>query len=940
VEAVPLLERERELAAIESGLDAAVAGRGGVLLVEGPAGIGKSALVARARDSAHERNVAVAVARASELERADAFGVVRQLFEPRLRGMSAEARRRALGGAAALAAPVVLPETALAGTDDGSSFATLHGLYWLVAGLAAERPQMLVVDDGHWADEASARFLAFLANRLDELPVLLLAARRPEPAAPTGALHAASGVTVVTPGVLSVDATAQALGDGAEPAFAAACHAATGGNPLLVRRLAVGLRERGVPFTEAGVRAIATAGPDAVAGAVAAAMARLGGAPVALACAVAVLGEEAPLAIAAPLAELSADTASAAADQLVRAGILGDGRPLRFQHALVRDAVLTTLTAGERAAAHRHAARVLAEHGAPDRALAAHLMHTEPRGDAGVAATLAAEGRRALAAGAPAEARDLLARALEEPPGAADRHALLMALARASAHLGGPDAIEHVQAAYDAGGDEIERAHAALAVMWATGPAPDQVEQALRLIEPAIESMAGRDRELELRLEAARLMMLFLSLDQITVWAAESERHAALMGSSTGECLLLLHAALARFATARPAAEIAAPVERISRNAEALAALGPETPWIAFLIGMLFKTDRLEAAEDVAGAALTEATRTGSAGGFAIASVWLAWIALRRGEGEAAEAHARAAVDAAPPVGWQRATCACGLAEVLVERAQLDDAAQLVDALRPEDAVEGDISAELLFSTRSIVRMAQGDVAGALEDQREARRRRGDGPAMDPDFAGWLRMARLLHATGDSGAAQEEIEAALEYAREFGTAGYIGQAQTVAGVLDGGSAGIEVLREAVERLERSPARWELARSLVELGGALRRDGHRVEAREALRRALDIAAGGGLEATAERAREELRLTGARVRRDHATGVGSLTPSERRIAERAAAGASNPEIAQALFVTTKTVEMHLSRVYRKLDIGSRGQLTGVLGDPGKDQGRMTG
>ena len=279
MQASPLLERERELAAIGSGLDDAVAGRGRLLLVEGPAGIGKSALVARAREAAHERNVAVAVARASELERADAFGVVRQLFEPRLRGMSAEARRRALAGAAALAAPVVLPETAAAGVDEGSSFATLHGLYWLVAGLAAERPQVLVVDDGHWADEASARFLAFLANRLEELPVLLLAAQRPEPAAPTSALHAAPRVTVVTPGVLSIDATARALGDGAEPAFAAACHAATGGNPLLVRRLAVGLREHGVPFTEAGAGAIATAGPEAVAGAVAAAMARLGGAP-------------------------------------------------------------------------------------------------------------------------------------------------------------------------------------------------------------------------------------------------------------------------------------------------------------------------------------------------------------------------------------------------------------------------------------------------------------------------------------------------------------------------------------------------------------------------------------------------------------------------------------------------------------------------------------
>jgi DNA-binding CsgD family transcriptional regulator len=199
---------------------------------------------------------------------------------------------------------------------------------------------------------------------------------------------------------------------------------------------------------------------------------------------------------------------------------------------------------------------------------------------------------------------------------------------------------------------------------------------------------------------------------------------------------------------------------------------------------------------------------------------------------------------------------------------------------------------------------------------------------MDPDFAGWLRIARLLHATGDGAGARAEADAALEYARSFGTPGYIGPAQTVTGILTGGAAGIEELRDAVGQLERSPARHELARSLVDLGGALRRDGQRVAAREALRRGLDIAAAGGLTATAERAREELRATGARVRRDHATGAASLTPSERRIADRAAAGASNPEIAQALFVTTKTVEMHLSRVYRKLDISSRDQLPAAL------------
>ena len=936
-----LLERERELGVIDGRLDETVAGRGGLVVIEGPAGIGKSALVERARAAALERNVAVAHARGSELERADAFGVVRQLFEPRLRALSAAARERVLGGAAALAAPVVLPETAPAGRDDGSSFPTLHGLYWLVAGLAEERPQLLAVDDVHWADEASVRFLQFMANRLEESAVLVLAAQRPDPAAPSSALRAAPAVTVLAPAGLSVGATATALagsdGSAVAAAFAAACHDATGGNPLLVRRLAVGLRDRGVPFSEAGIAELGRIGPDVVAGAVDAAMARVGGEETSLARAVAVLGDNAPLAVAAALADVPAEAASRAADQLVRSGILEDGRPLRFQHALVSDAVLGALTAGERAEAHGRAARLLASLGAPDRSIATHLLHTEPQGEPAVAATLAAEANRALSAGAASEARDLFERALAEPPAAEDRHALLLALARAENNLGDPRALEHVRAAYDAAGDAVGRAHAALALMWATSASADDVGATLRTIEAAIAGVTERDRELALQLQAARLMLIFFSSAELFGQSlGEAERYSELEGASVGECVLLLQVAIHRFAGGRPAAEIAAPLERIVANDELLAAIGPDAPWLPFLIGMLFKTDRLDAASRVTETALAEAGRVGSPGGFASASLWRAWIALRRGDGEAAEAHARTALDAAPQESWQHAFCVAGLAEVLTERAQLDEASRLV----MNDTAPMNLSAELLISTRSIVRTALGDVNGALADEQEAHRRQGEGLAIDPDFGGWLRLALLLHAVGDDAAARREADAALTYARTFGTPGYLGQALTVVGVLEGGDAGLAHLRAAVEQLERSPARRELARSLVELGGALRRDGQRVAAREVLRRALDLAAAGGLTLTAGRAREELRATGARVRRDHSTGLASLTPSERRIAERAAAGATNLEIAQALFVTPKTVEMHLSRVYRKLDIRSRGQLGGLLAGNAKEPGERTG
>jgi DNA-binding CsgD family transcriptional regulator len=941
VDAPSLLERERELGLIDERLDDAVRGRGGLLLIEGPAGIGKSALVERARAAALERNVAVAVARAAEMERADAFGVVRQLFEPRLRAMSPAARERALAGAAALAAPVVLPETEVAPGGDGSSFATLHGLYWLLMGMAAERPQLLAVDDVHWADEASVRFLRFLANRLAESPVAVLAAQRDDPAAASRALHAAPGAVVVAPGALSVAGTAAALGgepDAIAPAFAAACRDATGGNPLLVRRLGSGLRERGVPFTDAGVPEIGRLGGDVIGGAVDAALARLGPRAAGVARAVAVLGGDAPLTVVAALAETDRDAAAEAADRLVRAGVLEDGRPLRFQHALVRDAVLGGLTAGARAEAHRRAAELLAAAGAPAPVVATHLLRTEPRGDPATAAALAAEGRRALAAGAPAEARALLGRALAEPPREGDRHALLLDLARATQHLGEPGAGAYVRAAYDAAPDEAGRARAALAVMWTANPTPEEVAAGLELIEPALAGIAGRDRELELQLEAARLFMVFLSPELLMDELGQAERHSGLEGATVGECLLLFHVGLHRYLGGRPAGAIAEPAERIAANENVIAAVGPDAPWLPFLIGTLYKTHRLDGARRVTEIAALEATRIGSAAGFAIASVWRAWIALRGGDAETAEAHARAACDGAPPGSWQRAFCAAGLAEVLVERAQLDEAQAILDGETPGGVVPDDAASDLLVSARPLVRAARGDFAGALADQRAARRRQGEVAAFDLDFDGWVRTARLLALAGEMEEARREAAAALEWARGFGAPGYVGQALTVTGLLEGGAAGLEQLREAVALLERSPCRRELATSLIELGGALRRDGRRVEAREPLRRALDLAAAGGLTATGERAREELRATGARVRRDHATGVASLTPSERRIAERAAAGASNPEIAQALFVTTKTVEMHLSRVYRKLDVQGRGDLAALLAP--EVPGAMTG
>jgi DNA-binding CsgD family transcriptional regulator len=934
-----LHERERELGVISGALDEATAGAGRAVVVEGPAGIGKTSLLQLATDAARARNFAVAGARGSELERAYAWGVVRQLLEPRLRGMSGEERSRTLTGAAALAAPIVLPDGAAPPGDADPSFGVLHGLYWLVAALAAGRPQLLVVDDVHWADGASVRFTEFLANRVDGLPALLLVAQRPAAAATGGALRGAQLATSIELSPLSSEATAAVVaehrGAPGSASFAQACHRATGGNPLLIHRLAEGLRDRGIGGAgDADAETVTRLGPYVIAGAVGAALARLGDGPVRLAHAVAVL-ERTPLVTAARLADVGSEQALAFSEQLVRAGILRDLRPLEFTHSLVRDAVLAGLTAVERARLHAEAARILGEAGGAPEAIAIHLLHAEPRGDEEVASVLSEAGRRALASGALTEAVVLMERAVAEPPPAAARSALLLDLGRAEHGLGRPEAIDRVLAAYNAAEDEVDRAEAALGLMWATGPGGHDPNEMVAMIEEALRGVAGRHSELELRLESSRLMTSFMTPALFEQSLGQAERFAHLEGRTVGECELLLHVAVQRFLLGRPAVEVAEPIERAVADAQLVAAIGPDSVWLTLTIGQLFKTDRLDVAGRTVAIALAEARRRGSAPGFAGASAWRAWIALREGAAVEAEADARAAYDAPSGTPWKHVMSSCCLVDVLVERDELIEAQTILTACSAEDAIGG----ELLLSTSSNLRAARGDLDGALADQREARRLRGDGMAPDPDFDGWLRTARLLHATGDAASAPREAESALRWARTWGTPGYLGQALTVSGLIRSGDEGLAQLHEAVAQLERSPARRELARSLIELGAALRRGGERKAACEPLRRALDIAAEGGLVATARRAQEELRVTGARIRRAESSGPDSLTPSERRIVELATDGASNPEIAQALFVTVKTVEMHLGNAYRKLGINSRRDLAALL-PPEKLQGASTG
>jgi predicted ATPase len=321
-----LLERDDALARIDQRLRAAVAWGGSLILLEGPAGIGKTRLVLAAGRRGRELGLATLSARGSELERDFAYGLVRQLFEAPLVAASPPERAELLAGAAGRAA--TLFDLAPARDDAADAlldpaFAILHGLYWLCANLGRRSPLLLCIDDVHWADQASLRFLNYLGRRLEELPIAVVAAARPAPPADGSPLLAAlaadrsAEVLVLAP--LSERAVAElvrlGLGADVEPAFGRACHEVTGGVPFLVQELVRAIAEQGIKPAAAASSRVAALAPRAVARSVVRRLSRLSAPARELAPAAAVLGE-ADLRLAAGLAGVDSGAAAAAADEL------------------------------------------------------------------------------------------------------------------------------------------------------------------------------------------------------------------------------------------------------------------------------------------------------------------------------------------------------------------------------------------------------------------------------------------------------------------------------------------------------------------------------------------------------------------------------------------------------------------------------------------------
>ncbi|MBS1677331.1 MAG: helix-turn-helix domain-containing protein [Actinobacteria bacterium] len=904
-----LLERESELEALGAVLAAARAGHGGVAMVEGPAGIGKSRLLDAARAAAGAAGMEVLRATGRELETEASFGVATELFEPR---------------------PVSVGGVDPAAADTP---ALLRELYWVAVDLAGATGLAILIDDAQWCDRPSLAFLAHLATRLEEVPIaLLVAARAGGPgtdAAALGVLRGAAG-SLLRPRPLGPDAVAtlvRAELPDADDALVTACGEVTAGNPFMVIELGRLLRTEAVPPGADSVAAVRALVPETVMHTLLTQLGRLGAEAEAIAAAAAVLGDDAPLRQVGALAKVDAAAAERAADALAAAGILAPGEPIRFAHPLIATAVRADLSEFARARAHREAADLLAADGAPLREVAAHLPATRPDADPWVLATLREAAGRAVVQGDPTAAARLLARAAAEPPPPERRGEVLLELAEAEALAGDT-----------AAGAHVEEALAALPEGAARGRALRSLGR-IRLAagEPAVaaEALAGSLAALDADLaEDQAILGEYLTVNRFhapLLPAADARLgpivDATRAGSPPADPVLLVHAVLSLALAGE------APTRVRELAGRAAAALDPALDVAAFglpsgmLVQALCVVDATDQAGLVGAAALAEARRRGAFIATTSASFHRAIPRVYRGELTAAMDDLGGG-QATREEGWD-AALAWPLslqAHLQLERGELVAARESVaTAVAPEGSME---RAVLDFADAAVA-LAERRPAAAREAAEAAGALLGGGFRVDtPGLLPWRRPAALAAlALGEEARARALAAEQLEIARAAAAPRPLALALRTAAAV-GLDEPLAPLEEARAVLDDGEPRLERVHVLAELGAAMRRAGRRRDCQEPLRQALQLADAMGARAVAESALAELRATGARPRRAAFSGVDSLTPAELRVARLAAEGLTNREIAGELFVTAKTVQTHLSSVYRKLDAASREELPGLL------------
>ncbi|MEU3409084.1 LuxR C-terminal-related transcriptional regulator [Streptomyces sp. NPDC006670] len=804
-------------------------------------------------------------------------------------------------------------------------------------GLLAAGPLALLVDDAQWCDETSLRHAEFILRHAAARPLLLVLAQRtdaPGPGTPVLAEITARGrCTLLDPAPLTeagiAGLTTGICGAPADRRFVRRCAELTGGNPLLVGRVLTTLRALGIPpgadavhrldavhrgVTAARVPELLAAGPR---------RARR------VATALAVLGEAAPDLLAA-LCGLDVGAVTCALKGLRRIGAVLPGTP-PYMREDVRGAVLATLSEPGLRDLRIRAARVLSDAGRPAPEVAEQLAALDRADEPWMFAVLrdaAAEApTRATVRAAGRWLRGEAGRGLTD----AERGGLHVELARAASRtvVTPAHALWHLRQALALTPDPRRQAPVAVQyAMMALGTR--RAPEGMRLLERVLEGLsrlpdAGADpacRDLRTTVESA---LLASAVNDRTALPAAGARAAALpVPTGHGPADRRLLAALSAFAAldGGSAARAAALARRALRSDE------PGTAgWGVFCSSaVLALADRVDEALDALDRVLSPAQDHPPLWPRRAALAGRSLILHGIGDVPGAARDARAATEVSGPAGAPP-LAHLALGSVLLSQGEAARAGAVLDGLaRTAGHLDRSVwEWHLYLYVSGRVHRERGDLEGALELWRRCGRSQEEAGVVNPVLAPWwLPTATTLGRLGRGAEAAELVETAVARTRAWGTPRALGLGLVAAASVVGGRARTELLAEAVETLSGSPARLELARAEYQLGRELLALGDARAARGHLRQAIGLATRCGSHALTATARDTLVTAGGRMPQLAVAPVDSLTPSERRIATLAQRGLSNKKIAEALFITPRTVEMHLTNVYRKLDVRGRADL----------------
>jgi tetratricopeptide (TPR) repeat protein len=876
-----LWERDDEVAALAQAVDTLCADNssaGGLMLFRGEAGLGKTALLHEARRIAEERGCTVWSARGGEALRSVPFHVVRQLLQPALVSLLPEEAREYLGDWYDIAGPALgIAEPTERQADPQG---VCDGLVAAVRRLARrDWPLVLLIDDAHWADQETLRWLAAFAERLNDLSVLVLVARRPGEVGGESARYldeiAAAGRTVTNLSALTPDATAgltrATLGAHADAPFCREVWAVTGGNPYETVELLAKVQDSELDPTDSSAGELRALNRSARGGGLVARLEELGIEATRFAWAAAILGTGISVDLVARLATMSHDDAERCAELLKGARILTEpdpsaaqpaGRDLEFVHPLIASAVYHSIPPALCTAMHGIAARVVTDSGRGPAAASRHLLQVHPDDDAELVEQLREAAAEHLAVGAPDAARRCLERALEEPPRPEVHARVLYELGCATLLTAPAKTIGHLRTALAMPGlDGAERVDAVFRLSQALLH-NDQLEQAVRTVEA--EAARHEDGPARLRLQAVQYMWEGIHAGE-SASPGRSERLAALAATCTGrdnsERALLILRGFDAMTHGENAEEVVELCDRALVNGRLAPGLGwTDTEWGIELLMMLGSSyayaDRLDRAESLFSEALRAYTSAGWSGGhLSLANAFLGLAYRRQGRLRDAEGVLRESLRIAERVGrglplyW---SATCGLVDTLLARGHVDEAWALAEQYGFAPPYPSTIVLPDTRSVRGRLLLAVGRTKEGINELGEAEKAAAARGGHNPVLAPWtVDLARALAAEDPARAAQLAADARRQ-AERFGTDTAIGEALRCAAALETGQERARLAAKAVAYLEASPCQYEHAAARIEYGIAARSVGE-------INRGMSLARSCGADGLVAQARKALEQT---------------------------------------------------------------------------------